>query len=90
MVKDLHDRDPRLDIILEHAKVIVVKEPITNADVLLDDLLDNVEKYAESRLDYDPRDDTWCGDFDGWVDTREEAIKEELEWLNTPVKKVVD
>ena len=90
MVKDLYDRDPRLDVILEHAKVIVVEEPITNADMLLDDLLDNAEKYAESRLNYDPTEDKWCGDFDGSYGIKENAIKAEIEWLNTPVEKVVD
>ena len=86
MVKDLHDRDPRLDIILEHARLIVVEEPITNADVLLDKLLDNIDAYAESRIDHDLSDDRWCGDFDGWVNTKEEAIKAEIEWLNKPVE----
>ena len=76
------DLDPRVGVILNHSSITIKENPPTNADVLLGLLMNSLEDYAETRVDYDISNNSWIGDFMGHYATEEEAIKKELGWLN--------
>ena len=84
--KSIPEKDGRLDIIMENISFVVTEEPKTNADVLLEQLIDSLDTYAYGRVDQDLTTHEYVGDFRGSCDTLAEAVQEEIKWLNSPVE----